>query len=168
MEGDPSSSFKGRRKDEESGHFHCGSSIAPKTAKQTLLVLLLTALLGVGAAQYVPVKGKGTRPKSLKLPQKNRNWPLSCPPSGVVFEGMCPVPECYCGLDIKGRMEVDCSSGGLNEIPTSRMSPDIEVIRITSPKGRANHLTIGRTFRQFRSLKELHIVSLERKAMLPV
>lgn len=79
--------------------------------------------------------------------------------AGVVFEGMCPVPECYCGLDTRNRLEVDCSSGGLNEIPTSRMSPHIEVIRITSPKGRANHVTIGRSFRQFKKLEELHIVS---------
>jgi hypothetical protein len=74
------------------------------------------------------------------------------------FEGMCPVPECYCGMDERNRLEVDCSAGALNDIPTNRMAPHIEVIRITAPKDRANHLKIGRNFRQFRNLKELHIV----------
>jgi len=78
-----------------------------------------------------------------------------------VFDGMCPDPECYCGLDNKGRLEVACTSGGLKEIPTSRMSPYLEVIRIVAPKGRANQLNIGRFFRNFKKLEELHIVSIK-------
>jgi hypothetical protein len=79
-----------------------------------------------------------------------------------VFDGMCPVPECFCGLDWKGRLEVACTSGGLKEIPTSQMSPALEVIRIVAPKGRPNQLNIGRFFRQFRKLQELHIVRGQR------
>lgn len=75
-----------------------------------------------------------------------------------VFDGNCPTPQCYCGLDPRHRREVACSSGNLDDIPVSRMSPNIEVIRIVAPHDRPNHLTIGRFFRQFRKLQELHIV----------
>ncbi|CAL8118306.1 unnamed protein product [Orchesella dallaii] len=75
-----------------------------------------------------------------------------------VFDGNCPTPQCYCGLDARDRREVACTTGGLDDIPVSRMSPSIEVIRIIAPWDRPNHLTIGRFFRQFRRLQELHIV----------
>lgn len=81
-----------------------------------------------------------------------------------VFDGNCPTPQCYCGLDFRHRREVACTTGGLDDIPVSRMSPNIEVIRIIAPNDRQNHLTIGRFFRQFRKLQELHIVSF-RKAL---
>lgn len=75
-----------------------------------------------------------------------------------VFDGICPTPQCYCGLDPKHRREVACTTGSQDDIPASRMSPNIEVIRIVAPVERPNHLTIGRFFRQFRKLQELHIV----------
>jgi len=76
-----------------------------------------------------------------------------------VFDGMCPVPECYCGLDGRGRLEVSCTSGNLNEIPTSRISPAIQVIRINPEK--QTKLTIGRSFRQFKKIQEIHLVKFE-------
>ncbi len=57
-------------------------------------------------------------------------------------------------------MEVACLHGHMHEIPMSRMNPSTEVIRIIAPTHQPNHLTIGRFFRQFKRLEELHIVSL--------
>lgn len=88
------------------------------------------------------------------------SWCVSLTSAQVrsVFDGNCPTPQCYCGLDSRHRREVACTTGGLDEIPFARMSPNIEVIRIVAPTRKLNHLTIGRQFRQFRKLQELHIV----------
>lgn len=83
-----------------------------------------------------------------------------------IFGGLCPEPVCECDLDIRGRMEVACLHGHMYEIPMSRMNPSTEVIRIVAPTHQANHLTIGRFFRQFKRLEELHIVSWILKVLL--
>jgi len=31
-----------------------------------------------------------------------------------VFDGNCPTPQCYCGLDGRDRREVACTTGGLD------------------------------------------------------
>lgn len=80
----------------------------------------------------------------------------------LVFGGMCPSKDvCTCDLDPSGRMEVTCLRGGMDSIPSSRMSPSVEVIRIDAPTYRPNHLTIGPFFRFFKRLEELHIVSFK-------
>lgn len=79
--------------------------------------------------------------------------------SRAIFGGLCPEPVCECDLDERGRMEVACLHGHMHEIPMSRMNPSTEVIRIVAPAHQPNQLTIGRFFRQFKRLEELHIVS---------
>jgi len=82
---------------------------------------------------------------------------LSLTQGQTLFGGLCP-DKCHCSLDERGRMEVACTQGRLLEIPTIRMSPSTEVIRITPPPNQPNHLAIGRFFKQFKKLEELHIV----------
>jgi hypothetical protein len=79
--------------------------------------------------------------------------------SQMLFGGLCP-EKCHCSLDERGRMEVSCTQGRLLEVPTIKMSPSTEVIRIVPPANQPNHLAIGRFFKQFKKLEELHIVSL--------
>lgn len=78
--------------------------------------------------------------------------------SQSLFGGLCP-EKCNCGLDERGRMEVICKQGRMTEVPILKMSPSTEVIKVIPPKKEPNHLAIGRFFKQFKKLEELHIVS---------
>lgn len=77
-----------------------------------------------------------------------------------IFAGLCPQPECDCFLDDLGRMEIACLNGQLVDIPSTRMNPSTEVIKIVGPQERPNFLTIGRMFNKFKRLEELYIVSV--------
>ncbi|CAL8140375.1 unnamed protein product [Orchesella dallaii] len=78
--------------------------------------------------------------------------------SGGIFAGLCPEPLCECQLDSRGRMEISCENGQMTGIPMERMNPSTEVIKIVGPRDKPNNLTIGRLFKQFKRLEELHIV----------
>lgn len=82
----------------------------------------------------------------------------ACSATGI-FAGLCPEPLCDCRLDARGRMEISCLNGQMTDIPMSKMNPSTEVIKIIGPPEKPNYLTIGRMFRQFKRLEELHIVS---------
>lgn len=75
-----------------------------------------------------------------------------------IFAGLCPEPLCDCLLDTLGRMEIACVNGHMTDIPMNKMNPSTEVIKIIAPPEKPNYLTIGRMFRQFKRLEELHIV----------
>jgi len=76
-----------------------------------------------------------------------------------IFGRLCP-EKCHCALDIRGRMEIACTQGRMTDIPTFKMSPATEVIKVIPPDSQPNHLTLGRFFTQFKKLEELQIVSV--------
>ncbi|GLH12157.1 Toll-like receptor 6 [Gryllus bimaculatus] len=78
----------------------------------------------------------------------------------VAAGGAAVCPErCACSLDLRGRRQVVCAAGGMQDpIPIAMMEQkQVEVLRISAPLARLNALTIGPIFQKFSRLEELHI-----------
>lgn len=73
--------------------------------------------------------------------------------------GSCP-SLCSCALDIRGRREVVCDSGGLKDpLPVMKMPSETEVLIVDAPEGMHNSLTLGPIFK---GLKKLEVVTISR------
>lgn len=71
----------------------------------------------------------------------------------------CPT-ECSCPLDIRGRWQVLCTEGGLQDpLPVLKMRKDAEVLIVTAPEHKPNTLTLGPIFRRLPSLEEIVVVN---------
>lgn len=71
--------------------------------------------------------------------------------------GSCP-RVCFCPLDPRGRRQVICSTGGLQDpLPVLEMPSDAEVLLVSAPADRPNTLTLGPIFKGHRRLEELSV-----------
>ncbi|CAL4122938.1 unnamed protein product, partial [Meganyctiphanes norvegica] len=94
----------------------------------------------------------------LKLIQKHSLSILILVVTGGTFvTGTCP-GACTCPLDTRGRRQVLCLGGGLQDpLPVLDMPSDTEVLHVEAPRGRSNSLTLGPIFKGLRRLEKITV-----------
>ncbi|CAL4183815.1 unnamed protein product, partial [Meganyctiphanes norvegica] len=77
--------------------------------------------------------------------------------AATFVSGMCP-QECQCPLDSRGRRQVICLKGGLQDpLPVSEIPTETEVLVVESPPGHPNSLTLGPIFKGHPRLEEITV-----------
>lgn len=76
---------------------------------------------------------------------------------GAASFEQCP-NVCFCPLDARGRKQVLCTIGGMQDpLPVLEMPEDMEVLEVGAPPDRPNILTLGPIFKRHPDLKHISV-----------